>query len=79
MFRAGVFTEHFWQNVVINADGSAAFTQMTASGLIGQIQSSLMVMIWVFVGIEGAAMMGDRAKKNQMLVKLQLLDYSLCW
>ena len=73
MFRAGVFTEHFWQNVVINADGSAAFTQMTASGLIGQIQSSLMVMIWVFVGIEGAAMMGDRAKKKSDAGKASII------
>ena len=37
---------------------------MTAGGLLDQVKSSLMVMIWVFVGIEGAAMMGDRAKKK---------------
>lgn len=65
MFKVGVFTEHFWQNFVINSDHVIKnFTSMTGSGLIGQVQNSLMVMIWVFVGIEGAAMMGDRAKKK---------------
>ncbi|MBB5887976.1 basic amino acid/polyamine antiporter [Lactovum miscens] len=64
-FRAGVFTEHFWQNVSVNADMSKfTFSAMTGSGFMSQFSSSLMVMIWVFVGIEGAAMMGDRAKKK---------------
>jgi arginine:ornithine antiporter/lysine permease len=64
VFKAGVFTEHFWQNVAINTDGGAVFSHMTAGGLYEQFKNSVMVMIWVFVGIEGAAMMGDRAKKK---------------
>ena len=49
---------------------------MTAGGLLDQVKSSLMVMIWVFVGIEGAAMMGDRAKKNLMQAARQSLVLS---
>ncbi|MDR0299336.1 MAG: amino acid permease, partial [Streptococcaceae bacterium] len=64
-FKAGVFTAHFWQNVSMNADMTkVGFSVMTTSGFFEQFKSSLMVMIWVFVGIEGAAMMGDRAKKK---------------
>ena len=65
MFKVGVFTAGFWNNITENAQGLIqAQGSMTASGLLDQVKSSLMVMIWVFVGIEGAAMMGDRAKKK---------------
>lgn len=65
VFKAGVFTAHFWQNVATNTDLTHFdFSKMTLSGLVGQTQSSLLVMIWVFVGIEGATMMGDRARRK---------------
>ncbi|AYG01054.1 basic amino acid/polyamine antiporter [Lactococcus allomyrinae] len=69
LFKANVFTQHFWQTFTTNlsADGSIkslAWSVMTGSSLLGQVKTSLMVMIWVFVGIEGAAMMGNRAKKK---------------
>ncbi|MDU7038333.1 MAG: amino acid permease, partial [Lactococcus lactis] len=68
-FKAGVFSAHFWQNFVANtnADGvikSLTWSNMTGGDLFSQVKGSLMVMIWVFVGIEGAAMMGDRAKRK---------------
>ncbi|MDR2976348.1 MAG: basic amino acid/polyamine antiporter [Streptococcaceae bacterium] len=73
-FNAGVFTEHFWQNVSMNADMTKfTFSAMTGSGFMSQFSSSLMVMIWVFVGIEGAAMMGDRAKKKSDAGKATIL------
>ncbi|MCL2681362.1 MAG: amino acid permease, partial [Streptococcaceae bacterium] len=65
MFKAGVFTAHFWSNLSTNAQGMIETKgAMTSNGLLDQVKSSLMVMIWVFVGIEGAAMMGNRAKKK---------------
>ncbi|MCA1386753.1 amino acid permease, partial [Bradyrhizobium sp. BRP05] len=68
-FKAGVFSAHFWQNFVANtnADGvikSLTWSNMTGGDLFSQVKGSLMVMIWVVVGIEGAAMMGDRAKRK---------------
>ena len=84
LFKANVFTQHFWQTFTTNfaADGSVkdfVWHAMTASGLLSQIKGSLMVMVWVFVGIEGAAMMGNRAKKKSVLlviyVLLSLLPY----
>ncbi|MEY8444296.1 basic amino acid/polyamine antiporter [Lactococcus ileimucosae] len=65
MFKLGIFTTEFWNNVSENAQGMIQIQgAMTAGGLLEQVKSSLIVMIWVFVGIEGAAMMGDRAKKK---------------
>ncbi|GAB2027823.1 basic amino acid/polyamine antiporter [Lactovum odontotermitis] len=73
-FKAGIFTEHFWENVTANADITKfSFSAMTSSGFLDQFSSSLMVMIWVFVGIEGAAMMGDRAKKKSDAGKATIL------
>jgi arginine:ornithine antiporter/lysine permease len=74
MFKAGVFSEHFWQNVAMNDDGSFAFGAMTGDGFMSQLQSSILVMIWVFVGIEGAAMMGDRAKKKSDAGKASIIS-----
>lgn len=65
LFKTGIFTTGFWNNISENTQGVVqAQGALTASGLLDQVKSSLMVMIWVFVGIEGAAMMGDRAKKK---------------
>ena len=77
-FKAGVFSAHFWQNFVANtnADGvikSLTWSNMTGGDLFSQVKGSLMVMIWVFVGIEGAAMMGDRAKRKSDAGKASIL------
>lgn len=53
LFKANVFTQHFWQTFTTNfaADGSVkdfVWHAMTASGLLSQIKGSLMVMVWYF-------------------------------
>lgn len=78
LFKAGVFTEHFWQNMSanFNADGlveNMTFSKISGNGLFDQIKSSLMVMVWVFIGIEGAAMMGDRAKRKSDAGKASII------
>ncbi len=56
VFKGGIFTAHFWSNV--------------SSGIAGgdstwvQFKSCLMIMMWVFVGIEGASMLSSRAKSK---------------
>lgn len=57
-FRAGMFTSRFWENV---ANAGSPFT---AKSLFTQIQGSLIYLVFVFVGIEGASVMGSRAKKK---------------
>ncbi|AGV74024.1 arginine-ornithine antiporter, arcD [Lactococcus cremoris] len=82
LFKANVFTQHFWQTFTTNfaADGSVkdfVWHAMTASGLLSQIKGSLMVMVWVFVGIEGAAMMGNRAKKKSDTAKATVIGLAV--
>lgn len=77
MFKAGIFSAHFWENVTINSQGAAEFGPMTGSGLWHQIQDSLMVMIWVFVGIEGATMMGGRARRKSDAGRASIIGFLL--
>ncbi|WP_125581719.1 arginine-ornithine antiporter [Levilactobacillus cerevisiae] len=56
VFKGGMFTAHFWTNV---ASGVAGGT-----GLGTQFKSCLMIMMWVFVGVEGASMLSSRAKSK---------------
>ncbi|MDR0899219.1 MAG: basic amino acid/polyamine antiporter [Lactobacillaceae bacterium] len=62
VFKAGIFTAEFWTNVKTHSNGSMSFSTATFAGIWEQVSSSLMSMIWVFIGVEGAAMMADRAK-----------------
>ena len=57
-FRSGIFTSHFWENV------ASSGSPFTAKSLFTQVQGSLMYLVFVFVGIEGASVMGSRAKKK---------------
>ena len=82
LFKANIFTQHFWQTFTTNfaADGSVkdfVWHAMTASGLLSQIKGSLLVMVWVFVGIEGAAMMGNRAKKKSDTAKATVIGLAV--
>ena len=63
-FKAGVFTSHFWANMSTNFQGSVTYSKATGSGIFEQIKGCMMVMMWVFVGIEGATTMAARAKKK---------------
>ncbi|EEY35809.1 arginine-ornithine antiporter [Pseudoleptotrichia goodfellowii] len=63
-FKADVFSANFWGTVSGNFEFSQVFSQ---------IQKSMMVLMWVFVGIEGAAMMSDRAEKKSIVGKSTIL------
>lgn len=57
-FKLGIFTEHFWTNMVQNVQVLHAHNQ----SVFDQVKNVMMSMMWVFVGIEGATMMSSRAK-----------------
>lgn len=63
-FKADVFTANFWGTMSGNFEAKSVFSQ---------IQNSMMVLMWVFVGIEGAAMMADRAKTKSVAAKSTVL------
>ncbi|MDR3240916.1 MAG: basic amino acid/polyamine antiporter [Lactobacillaceae bacterium] len=63
-FKLGVFTSHFWQNFAVNTSGIFSYSDLSFGGFVSQMKGCLMAMMWVFVGIEGAAMLASRAKKK---------------
>ncbi len=63
-FKADMFSANFWGTV----SGHFEF-----SDVFGQIKNTMMVLMWVFVGIEGAAMMADRAQSKAVAAKSTVL------
>ncbi|MGT2784775.1 arginine-ornithine antiporter [Streptococcus merionis] len=63
-FDLDTFTANFW------GTASGGFEW---SSVVSQVQNSMMVIMWVFVGIEGAAMMSDRASSRQIVGKSTVL------
>ncbi|MFT8401632.1 MAG: arginine-ornithine antiporter [Lentilactobacillus diolivorans] len=65
LFKGHLFTADFWNNMTGNFNGGATVGS--------QIKNCMMVMMWVFVGIEGATMMSSRAKKKSDAGKATIL------
>ncbi|MDR3304148.1 MAG: basic amino acid/polyamine antiporter [Treponema sp.] len=63
-FKVGVFTMGFWNNVAENLEGGGA-----DASVFKQISGCFMVMIWVFVGVEGASIFSTRAKTKDIAAK----------
>ncbi|WP_099975051.1 arginine-ornithine antiporter [Lactobacillus terrae] len=57
VFKGGIFTAHFWTNAAGNIAGG--------DSIWIQFRSCLMIMMWVFVGVEGASMLSSRAKDKK--------------
>lgn len=62
-FNAGVFTADFWGTAARNA------TVMAANGaglgsVANQVTQCILIMMWVFIGVEGASVMSGRAKRK---------------
>ncbi|MBL1223785.1 arginine-ornithine antiporter [Enterococcus sp. BWR-S5] len=68
-FKAGIFTADFWGNAADNLGNTVGNT----SGLWDQIKGCLMVMMWVFVGIEGASVLANRAEKRSDAQKASII------
>ncbi len=66
-FNMGVFTADFWGTLSGNMELAGE------GGVLEQAQSSLMVIMWVFIGVEGAAMMSDRAKSKAVANRATIL------
>ncbi|MDR0920833.1 MAG: arginine-ornithine antiporter [Lactobacillales bacterium] len=64
LFKGHIFTEMFWSNV---------HSSFKFGDVMSQVKNCIMVMMWVFVGVEGAAMMSSRAKKKSDAGKATIL------
>ena len=59
-FHVDIFSADFWGNVSSSLQSGASVS------LWSQIKGCLMVMMWVFVGIEGASVLANRAENGRM-------------
>ena len=64
-FNAGLLTEDFWGNVYNNAVAAAnSGEDLTLGGVGAQVTNCFIIMMWCFVGVEGAVVMSGRARKR---------------
>jgi arginine:ornithine antiporter/lysine permease len=54
--KAGIWTSAFWGNVASHVQGSAPLGSM-----LNQVRSTMLVTLWVYIGIEGAVVMSDKS------------------
>ena len=82
VFDFDVFTADFWGNVANNLYGTS-YTNVngTVVGAPGpiprQIVNCLMVMMWVFVGMEGASVLGHRAERKSDVSRASILGCTI--
>lgn len=55
-FSGHLFTSDFWGNV-----SNKALADKPLGGLMDQIKSTMLVTLWMYIGIEGAVVMSDKA------------------
>lgn len=63
-FKLGVFTHGFW----FTPSGHFEF-----GNVMGQVRNTMLVTVWVFIGIEGAVVFSGRAKKRSDVGKATVL------
>jgi len=68
-FKAGLFTADFWGKAV-QIDGAPLGDTMT------QVKSMMLVTVWVFIGIEGAAVYSQRAAKRKDVGRATVLGFA---
>lgn len=67
-FNGGVFTADFWGTATRNATIIAASAGEAELGSVyNQVINCILIMMWVFIGIEGASVMSKRAEKRSQV------------
>lgn len=72
LFDAEVFTTDFWGTMAANATAMAS-TPLDLGSIPEQVINCLVIVTWVFVGIEGASVMSARAKNKKDVGKATLI------
>ncbi|WP_116140398.1 basic amino acid/polyamine antiporter [Trinickia diaoshuihuensis] len=65
-FKANLFTYDFWGE------------QQHLGSILGQVKSTMLVTLWVFIGIEGAVVVSDRAEKPSQVGRATFLGLLTC-
>lgn len=77
LFSAGIFTADFWGNVYDNAVAAGQYGPDAAplGGVGTQIFNCMIIMMWCFVGIEGASVVSSRAARKTDVGKATLIGF----
>ena len=77
LFNAGIFTADFWGNVYDNAVAAGQYDPDAAplGGVGTQIFNCMIIMLWCFVGIEGASVVSSRAARKTDVGKATLIGF----
>ncbi len=77
LFNAGIFTADFWGNVYDNAVAAGQHGPDAAplGGVGTQIFNCMIIMMWCFVGIEGASVVSSRAARKTDVGKATLIGF----
>lgn len=77
LFNAGIFTADFWGNVYDNAVAAGQYGPDAAPlGSVGtQIFNCMIIMMWCFIGIEGASVVSSRAARKTDVGKATLIGF----
>ena len=77
LFNANVFTADFWGNVYDNAVAAGQYGPDAAplGGVGTQIFNCMIIMMWCFVGIEGASVVSSRAARKTDVGKATLIGF----
>ena len=75
LFKFDVFTADFWGMLYNNmvAMGQAGADALSLGGVGNQIINCMIIMMWCFIGIEGAAVMSSRANKKSDVGKATVI------
>lgn len=73
LFNADVFTADFWGTLQSNASALAAGGTGDLGDIGTQVTSCLIIMMWTFVGIEGASVVSARAEKKSNVGKATII------
>lgn len=73
VFKMAAFSTDFWGVSVI-----PSLKDINLGGLMPQIKSTMLVTLWVFIGIEGAVVISDRAQSQKDVGKATLLGFVIC-
>ena len=74
-FNMGVFTTDFWTNFAGNA--AAAGTGFDLASVSSQATNVMLTLIWLFMGVESAALMANRAKSKAIASKATIIGLSI--
>ncbi len=72
-FRMGILTADFWGRLHDNLIASGRFNEHLFGSVTHQVGSTLLIMMWSFIGVEGATVVSRRAARREDVGKATIM------